>query len=336
MPAPAAPGSPAPAQPPPTGKRPRIQLDRTTYDFGVAKQEAELDGEVVVTNLGDAPLHILDLRASCGCSAATLLEREIPPGEHRAIALKFRTFTMSGEVVKHVRVFSDDPEHPELQIALTVDIAAGIVVEPSGFYYGQVEVGQAPTASIRVKWRDGVGTPFQLTGLEAPGLDLDVTSKPFEAGTWHGYELTAKFRKPPPVGTVSGTVVVRTDLPEVPRLLAHVTAYVSGKVWLDRREVSIGMLPQGKPRTVMVGCRGLTTAVDLGEVKAAARKGQVAARAIRSGKEWVIEVKVPETAAAGRIDDVVDVTCGIAGEAPAEIRVKGEVLGAPKPPGAPK
>jgi hypothetical protein len=128
-------------------------------------------------------------------------------------------------------------------------------------------------------------------------------------------------------------VVIRTDLPEAPRFLAHVTAYVSGKVWLDRRDVSMGMVLAGKPRTVMVGCRGLTTAVDLGEVKAVARKGQVSARALRSGKEWMIEVKVPETAAAGRIDDVIDVTCSIPGEAPAEIRVKGEVLGVPKPVG---
>ncbi len=326
----------APANPPATGPRPKLVLDRSTYDFGVAKQEAEVDGAVVLTNAGDATLHIRDIRASCGCSEASLLEREIPPGESRTLVLKFRTYTMSGEVVKHVRIFSDDPERPEVEVILLVDIAAGIVVEPSGFYYGQVEVGQAPSVSLKVKWRDGTGTPFRLAGLEAPGLDLDVTSKPFEAGAWHGYELTARFRKPPPVGTVSGTVIVRTDLPERPRLLAHVTAYVSGKVWLDRRDVSIGMLPAGKPRTVMVGCRGLTTAVDLGEVKAVARKGQVAARAIRSGKEWLIEVSVPPTTAAGRIDDVVEVTCSIPGEAAAEIRVKGEVLGAPKGAGAGK
>jgi hypothetical protein len=103
---------------------------------------------------------------------------------------------MSGEVVKHVRVFSDDPDSPEVQITLTVDIAAGVVIEPSGFYYGQVEAGKAPTASLKVKWRDGVGTPFQLAGLEAPGLDLDLSSKRFDAAPWHEYELRRRSASP--------------------------------------------------------------------------------------------------------------------------------------------
>jgi len=286
-------------------------------------------------NDGQAPLHVREVRADCGCYSASMTVREVAPGATAPLAITFRTFTMAGPLTKRIRVSTDDPDRPVAELLLRVDIAAGIVLDPARFYFGQVLVGTAPSTSVTLKWKDGVGKPFRLVATEAPGLDLALETKPFEAPPWHGVTVEAKFAKPPPIGTVSGTVLLRTDDPDYPRIASSVTAFVSGKVWVDQRAVSTGMVPYGKGRTLMVRARGITAATDLGAVTAKARKGRVLVRVVPGGtvpgpgggaREWLVEISPPEPAEPGRVDDVVEVSSSNPGEPPAEIAVAGQVL----------
>ena len=325
-PAPAPPAAPAPASPDgaPKAPAPKAVIDRLEHDFGLTKQEAELRTEFELKNEGTATL-TFEPRADCGCSAATSDTTSLAPGASTKVRVLFRTFSFVGPITKRIRLLTNDPVTPTVEMKIKADIAAGVVVDPARFFFGPVEVGTAPSVTIKVEWRDGVGAPFSITSIEAPNVDLTFVTKPFDAPPWHGYEVTATFPKPPKIGTVSGTAILRTDSKDAPRITAAVTAFVSGKIWVDRREASLGMLPAGKDRAVMVGCRSLRPGVDLGTVTATSRDGKVLARAIRAGPEWLIEVRSPETAPSGRLTDVVEVTCAIPGEK-AEIAVTGEVL----------
>jgi hypothetical protein len=313
---------PSPATP--VGK-PRAVFDREAEDFGVARQEETLRTEFRLKNEGDAPLEVTGLRADCGCAAATIESREVAPGATTPILVALRTLRESGVLAKRILVLTNDPSRPLVELKIRVDIAAGIVVAPSRFLFGDIPAGTAPSQSLRVQWKEGVGKPFRLTSMEAMSADVVLESKPFDAPPWHGYEVTATFRKPPPVGIVSGIALLRTDDPGHPRLTAAIQAQVSGKVWVDRRSVSLGWVPSGKGRTTAVVCRSLTPDVDLGEVSARARKGRVEAKAVRSGKDWVVTIRLPESAAPGRVDDVVEILSSIPGEPPAEVVISGFV-----------
>jgi hypothetical protein len=291
------------------------------------RQEADLKATIVVSNAGDAVLHVKDVRADCGCSTALLAVKELAPGTSTPLEITFHTFSMNGRLTKRLHVHSDDPDRPVAELLLRVDISAGIVLEPGRFYFGPVLVGKAPSLDVVLRWKEGVGRPFQVTSMEAPGLDLDFTKAPFDEPPWHGVTVTAKFRKPPPVGTVSGSALLRTDDPDYPRITAGVTAFVSGKVWLDQRTVSLGMIPPGADRETMVGCRGLSPEVDLGTVTARSRDGQVDVRVVSGGRnDWLVGIRARKDAKPGRLSDVVLVSCSIPGEPPAEIAVTGRVL----------
>jgi hypothetical protein len=332
-PAPAPPpaGSPPPASTRPKGPAPKITFDHELHDFGAARQEADLKAAIVVTNAGDAVLHVKDVRADCGCSTTRLAVRELAPGAAAPIDVVFHTFTMNGRLTKRLHVHSDDPDRPVAELLLRVDVSAGIVLEPGRFYFGPVLAGQAPSMDVVLRWKEEVGRPFSITSMEAPGMDLQFTKKPFDEPPWHGFRVTAKFRKPPAVGTVSGTALIRTDDPDYPRIDAAVTAFVSGKVWLDQRSVSLGMVPPGADREVMVGCRALSPDVDLGTVTAKSKEGLVEVRVVPGGKsDWLVGIRVPTDAKPGRLSDVVLVSSSIPGEPPAEIAVSGRVLEAGK------
>lgn len=329
-PAPAAPVPPAPPTAPtaPKGPHGTVAFDREAHDFGVARQEQELRTTFSMRNTGDAPLHVTDVRADCGCAAATLDDRELAPGATGKIQVALRTLTMSGTLHKRIRVLTDDPARPMVELQLVVDVAAGIVLDPARFFWGDVLAGTTPSVSMRIKWKDGIGKAFHLTAVEAPNVDVSFERKPFDEPPWHGYEVTASFTKPPKVGTFSGTALLRTDDPDYPRLTAAIQAFVSGKVWLDRRAVSLGMVPAGKGREVAVHCRPFKKNVDLGDVTAASRKGAVVAKAVRAGPDWIVTIELPAAAPAGKVEDVVEVRSTLADEPPAEIAVSGYVSGA--------
>ena len=86
-------------------------------------------------------------------------------------------------MTKRIRVLTNDPANPSLEIRLKVDVSAGVVVDPARFYFGAVEVGTAPSLTIKIQWKDGVGTPFELTSSEIPGLDIALTTKKFDAAS---------------------------------------------------------------------------------------------------------------------------------------------------------
>jgi hypothetical protein len=324
----AAPGRADEAPAAPAAPAPRIAFDRESHDFGVVRQEQELKTEFRVKNEGAAPLHIRNVKADCGCAFAAVEPREIEPGGSAPLAVVFRTLTFSGRLTKRVRVWSDDPERAEAEVKVSVDVAAGVVLVPARFSFDDVLVGTSPSTSITARWREGAGRPFRVTSVEAPGVDLAFETEPFEAPPWHGTKVVARFRSPPRIGSLTGTVTLHTDHPDHPRLSAPVTGFVSGKVWVSLRAVRLGIVAAGKERAVPIVVRGFSPAVDLGEVKAVARRGRVEASAVRSGGrkgEWVVVVRSPAGAKPGKVDDVVEVRTAVEGEEVTEIPVSGEV-----------
>jgi hypothetical protein len=342
MDAPPAPGAPSPppaAPPPPSAPgpagpavpavpAPRASFDREEHDFGVTRQEQDLHTEFRLTNAGTATLTLLDLHADCGCAAGTASAKEIAPGATITIAGTLRTMRAAGVVTKRLIVTTNDPVRPRVELKMRIDVALGIVLAPARLYFGDVAAGTTPSTSMRVQWRDGVGTPFRVTAVESPGVAMTFATKEFHTPPWQGYEVTATFQTPPPVGTVSAMAIVRTDDADAAsaRISVPIQAFVSGKVWLDRRAVSLGIVPFGKGRPIAVICRPFGAGVDLGEVTATSRKGRVECKAIRSGKEWVVTITLPETSPSGRVEDVVEVKSSIAGEPPAEVVVTGTVM----------
>jgi hypothetical protein len=316
--------------PPPPGDAapaPRVAFDRPEHDFGVAAQQTELRTQFTVRNEGTAPLRILDVRADCGCGAATVETHELEPGASTPIQVTLRTLYMAGVVTKRVIVRTDDPARPVAELRVRADVSGGIVLDPAHFFFGDVPAGTRPSATIRAKWKEGVGTPFEVKGVESPGLDLDLEAKPWAEGPWKGFEVRATFRTAPPVGRVSGQVVLRTDRAGRDRIDVPVQAQVSGRVWVDRREVTLGMVPTGQGRETAVICRPFRRDTDLGQVTAASRKGRVTATAIASGREWVVTIRLPSDAPPGPVEDVVEVRSEIPGEPPAEVKVTGYVSG---------
>jgi hypothetical protein len=337
---------------------PKLVVDREEHDFGVAAQEQELHAEFTITNAGTAPLKEpasekspgIKPVADCGCYGTTLSATEIPPGGTATLKVSFRTLMLVGPIVKKLTLHSNDPARPMVAIRLKILVGAGVVVDPGRIYFGDVLVGSTPSGSVFAKWLEGVGKPFQVTAVEVPGhaetirvtttpheekqtLGRDAENKPIE-GLWKGTRVTFAFTKPPPVGMLSATALLRTDHPEYPRIAVPLTVNVSGRVWVQQRTLTFGWVKAGETKRNAFAVRPFNKDVKLGSVKAEARGGKVLVEVTREEKGpspgWRVAVSVPKDAPPGKIDDVIDLTTDVPGEERIEVAVRGEVLPGPR------
>ncbi len=300
------------------------------HAFGSAAQEQELRAHFVLGNAGDAPIEGLRAVGDCGCYGVQLSASSIAPSETATADVKFRTLMMSGRVTKRLRLYADGTAGPLATIRLVVDIVAGVVVEPHRFFFENVLVGSKPRATVVAKWRVGIGRPFEVTGVEVPDYDMRIEKKPYEEDGWKGTAITLAFETPPPLGVLSGTVLIRTDNPDYPRILLALTANVTGRVQVQSRIAYLGWVPRGTTRTARILVRPYDESVDLGTVTATSRRGrvEVAVRPAPQGPDegWQVEISVPADAAPGPLDDVVEVHTKVQGEEVTEIEVRGEVI----------
>lgn len=101
--------------------QPKIQFDKTEYDFGKI-----LQGEVVTytfhfTNVGDAPLIISGIEKSCGCTASDFSREPIAPGQTGEIKVSYDSKGHHGIQTKTLTVNANtNPTSHKLQIKAEV------------------------------------------------------------------------------------------------------------------------------------------------------------------------------------------------------------------------
>lgn len=88
-------------------KMPKIQFEKTRYDFGKV-----IEGEIVsynfkFTNTGNADLIITKVSTSCGCTASDYPIDPVKPGETAEIEAKFNSENRTGFQNKRITVLTN-------------------------------------------------------------------------------------------------------------------------------------------------------------------------------------------------------------------------------------
>ena len=104
------------------GKGPSLKFTEDTRDFGKVKQGKVLTHVFAFTNEGDSTLSIKRVRQSCGCTAALLKDKEIPPGGTGEIKVTFNTKGYANKVSKYIYIDSNDPAQPSKKLTVSANI----------------------------------------------------------------------------------------------------------------------------------------------------------------------------------------------------------------------
>jgi len=98
---------------------PIIEVDSADYDFGRLVGAPAITHRFIISNVGDAPLSILDVRTSCGCTATALPESELAPGESVELEVTVDLTSFGGHVSQSIYVSSNDLIHRKLTLHIT-------------------------------------------------------------------------------------------------------------------------------------------------------------------------------------------------------------------------
>ena len=98
-----------------------VALSEANFDFGKIKKGDQVEHVYEITNTGENPLIISQVKPGCGCTAPNYTKDPILPGQKGKITLKFDSASFDGLVNKSAEVFANVEKAP-IVIGFSADI----------------------------------------------------------------------------------------------------------------------------------------------------------------------------------------------------------------------
>lgn len=215
---------PAPAEP----GGPRLQLSTQQWNFGVIWQGQTLKQAVTVTNVGDAPLEVLDVITSCGCTMPTKPKSPLAPGESDVMTLSYHSGQRVGADNQTITLKTNDPTQPSVVIRIVGEVKRVYELAPrDGLVFGQLYRNSGETRRVTIT------NHYEAPLLLALKKDQDfgpfhVDLKVLELG--QRYELSATTRPPLAVGRHQTYIELETGLEVLPEIKSIVYGFVQPPV----------------------------------------------------------------------------------------------------------
>lgn len=113
-----------------------IKVSETTHDFGeVLEENGDVTCEFIITNIGDAPLELTRVTASCGCTTPAWTKTPIEPGKTGFVKATYRVRGSATSFSKTISIYSNAQEAP-----IVVTIKGKVIKKP-------VEQSQSPVST---------------------------------------------------------------------------------------------------------------------------------------------------------------------------------------------
>lgn len=156
---------------------PKIQFDKTVYDFGTTSQVTSVTGTFTFHNAGDGELKVQKPAPSCGCTVAGVKPDLLKPGEKGELVFTVNLGAAKGQMEKHINVPSNDPQSPNINLAIKVAIQQVFDVSPTQVMIGDIHAGGTTNVTVQVHRNDG--KKLSITKTEVTG---DLATAKVEPG----------------------------------------------------------------------------------------------------------------------------------------------------------
>jgi hypothetical protein len=169
------------------GPAPKIQFDKTVYDFGTTSFVESVTGTFTFSNTGEGELKVSPPKPSCGCTVASVKPDILKPGEKGELVFKVNLGTAHGALEKHITVPSNDPQTPSISLAVKIEVKQIIEATPAAISLGAIRQGTSTNGAAMIRRIDGKklviskvepSTKLLQTRLEpAEGTNADQAAK---------------------------------------------------------------------------------------------------------------------------------------------------------------
>ncbi|MGE5680598.1 MAG: DUF1573 domain-containing protein [Bacillota bacterium] len=213
----------------------KITAPEKAFNFGDIKQNIFVEHDFIVSNTGGDSLYIMDVNASCGCTAAKPEKNVLSPGESTKINVKFNTIGREGKQQKYVYIHSNDKETPELRLSFTANVvkenaesakSSTPKLELSSMQHDFGEMEEGKVADWKVDFKNAGSGLLEIKDVKTScGCTAAVVSgKNIEPGKTGN--LRIEFDSTGKMGKVSRSVTIFSNDPEKPEQTIIISADV--------------------------------------------------------------------------------------------------------------
>lgn len=168
---------------------PALTCENTDYDFGEVRRGDVVEHSFLFENTGIAPLRLLKVKPSCGCTAVDY-DRVIEPGTTGAVTLRLQTEKLTpGHACKTARITTNDPNLPQVRLSMNVEVVGIVATSPKKL---ELAGPMAHDKSLRVTITPLHGEAVFIEEISSQAKRLDLGAvRAVEAGRRYEIELRA-------------------------------------------------------------------------------------------------------------------------------------------------
>jgi hypothetical protein len=209
---------------------PKIVCAHPNFDFHDVDEGGDIIHLFKISNKGKSTLSITNVSTSCGCTAAVVDKKEIPPGGHGVIKATYHTQGRPGHATKVITVTSNDPKNPNFQLKLDMTVVREIEITPEKVYLYNIQHGQPQTATVKLVGKPKL--PLEIIGVQSSSNSVTVSKiTPYVEEATHRSGATLEVDVPAtkPFGPFTDTLKVQTNSKKKPEVDIDVWGEVVGK-----------------------------------------------------------------------------------------------------------
>jgi Protein of unknown function (DUF1573) len=214
--------------------KPRAVFKETSHDFGKVKQGDAVSHEFVFKNAGGALLVIDRVDVTCGCTAAVVSDKTIPPGGEGKIKMTFDSRGYSGRVAKYIYLVSNDSESSrrELSLVATIEVPPSARIDVDSYNVDMGVILEGETASATIVIRSGGEKELKVEMVQE-GIEFYSGGKPlvspFYLPSGEAREVEMRFPAQVKIGNARDYVLIKSNDPVRSTLSVYVSRYVITK-----------------------------------------------------------------------------------------------------------
>src|SRR5262245_34663525 len=96
----------------------KLAFREVEHDFGRIHDAATVEWKFTYTNTSAAPVTIVDVHTSCGCTKTRLEQKTCQPGSSGELVVSFNPANRQGKEKKTVAVRTDESGEPKTQLVI--------------------------------------------------------------------------------------------------------------------------------------------------------------------------------------------------------------------------
>jgi hypothetical protein len=306
-------------------KHPVIFFENSDFNFGQIYKGEKVEHIYRFENRGNDILEIKKVKTSCGCTAAILTNKTIPPGKTGEIKAKFNSGSNRGNIKKSITVLSNDPGTPSYKLTISGEIIEDINIKPRNINFGSIAADTNTEKTVTVTIKSLSEPDFKINKITPSQPFIDTSIVEEKDGE---YIIKVTLKNYHKIGRFSGKINLVTNSTKQKKSNIPFNGEIAGDVTAYPKRIYYGIVIEGKEpiKKVFVkinkeGIKVLDTKIspDFLSIKTEEEYEQ-------NSPHYLIEIRMHKEAAVGKLNGLLELYTNSKQQPVIKIPIIGKVI----------